>query len=175
MSDREYIVGRDMIVGAAHDYDELGDLMGADPAPRGDVYERGRPAAYARAPEGPRLVREKPRYARQFPIGFTRCQIPPGEVVDIEAKPQVLFRGERLAIAPSIARFFNVVDIKVGKNSQLAATGEMSGEAFSADAVGVRMELDTAQPGIVITLRVENTDNDVARDFKAVLYGTVLD
>jgi hypothetical protein len=87
----------------------------------------------------------------------------------------VLFRGERLAIAPSIARFFNVVDIKVGKNSQLAATGEMSGEAFSADAVGVRMELDTAQPGIVITLRVENTDNDVARDFKAVLYGTVLD
>ncbi len=81
---------------------------------------------------------------------------------------------KRLAVAPSNARSFNIVDIKVGKDSQLAATGEMPAEAFSALAVGVRMELDTAQPGIVIVLIVRNTDTST-QDFNAVLYGTVFE
>jgi hypothetical protein len=36
------------------------------------------------------------------------------------------------------------------------------------------MELDTAEPGIVITLRIKNVDS-AAHDFKAVLYGAVLE
>jgi hypothetical protein len=129
------------------------------------------------APEhGPRVVHNEPTHEkrRHFPIGFTQTAIAPGTVAEIEVKPQVLFRGERLAVAPSNARSFNIVDIKVGKDSQLAATGEMPAEAFSALAVGVRMELDTAQPGIVIVLIVRNTDTS-AQDFNAVLYGTVFE
>jgi hypothetical protein len=121
-----------------------------------------------------RIVKEEPRNQRQFPIGFELTDIAPGDEVDLEVKPQVLFRGERLAIAQSIARYFDVLDIKVGKDSQLAATGPLTGEAFETRAVGVRMELDTAQPGIVITLRVRNIDT-AAHDFRAVLYGAVLE
>ena len=121
-----------------------------------------------------RIVSEEPTHERQFPIGFGLENIAPGDEEDIEVKPQVYFRGERLAIPPSIARYFDVLDIKVGKDSQLAATGTMPGESFSAHAVGVRMELDTAKPGIVITLRVRNVDT-AAHDFKAVLYGAVLE
>ena len=121
-----------------------------------------------------RVVREEPKNQRQFPIGFELANIAPGDEEDIEVKPQVLFRGERLAIAQSIARYFDVLDIKVGKDSQLAATGALTGEAFETRAVGVRMELDTAQPGIVITLRVKNIDT-AAHDFRAVLYGAVLE
>jgi hypothetical protein len=121
-----------------------------------------------------RVVREEPKNQRQFPIGFELAAIAPGDEEDIEVKPQVLFRGERLAIAQSIARYFDVLDIKVGKDSQLAATGALTGEAFETRAVGVRMELDTAQPGIVITLRVKNIDT-AAHDFRAVLYGAVLE
>jgi hypothetical protein len=121
-----------------------------------------------------RVVKQEPQNQRQFPIGFQADQVQPSSEIDIEVKPQVLFRGERLAIAPSISKYFDVVDIKVGKDSQLAATGLLSGEAFETRAVGVRMELDTAQPGIVITLRVRNNDT-VAHDFKAVLYGAVLE
>ena len=121
-----------------------------------------------------RVVREEPKNQRQFPIGFELANIAPGDEEDIEVKPQVLFRGERLAIAQSIARYFDVLDIKVGKDSQLAATGALTGEAFETRAVGVRMELDTAQPGIVITLRVKNIDA-AAHDFRAVLYGAVLE
>ena len=125
---------------------------------------------------GPRVVHNEPTHEkrRHFPIGFTQTGITPGQVAEVEVKPQVLFRGERLAVAPSNARSFNIVDIKVGKDSQLAATGEMPAEAFSALAVGVRMELDTAQPGIVIVLIVRNTDT-TAQDFNAVLYGTVFE
>ena len=121
-----------------------------------------------------RIVKEEPKNQRQFPIGFSLDDINPGDEVDIEVKPQVLFRGERLAIAQSIARYFEILDIKVGKDSQLAATGALTGEAFETRAVGVRMELDTAQPGIVITIRVRNIDT-AAQSFKAVLYGAVLE
>jgi hypothetical protein len=121
-----------------------------------------------------RLVAEEPTHERQFPVGFLQDNIPPGGEADIEVKPQVYFRGERLAIPPTIARYFDILDIKVGKDSQLAATGTMPGESFSALAVGVRMELDTAKPGIVITIRVRNVDA-APHDFKAVMYGAVLE
>ena len=125
-------------------------------------------------PRRKRLVAEEPTHERQFPMGFRYENIAPNDEEDIEVKPQVYFRGERLAIPPSIARFFDILDIKVGKDSQLAATGTMPGESFSAHAVGVRMELDTAKPGIVITIRVRNVDT-APHDFKAVLYGAVLE
>ncbi len=135
-------------------------------------HEQHRP--HMEEPRRKRLVAEEPTHERQFPIGFRFENIAPNDEEDIEVKPQVYFRGERLAIPPSIARFFDILDIKVGKDSQLAATGTMPGESFSAHAVGVRMELDTAKPGIVITIRVRNVDT-APHDFKAVLYGAVLE
>lgn len=123
------------------------------------------------------LKRSEPhehRAERLFPIGFYAEGILPNDEEDIEVKPQVTFRGERLAIPQSLARYFDILDVKVGKDSQLAATGTMPGESFSALAVGVRMELDEAEPGIVITIRVRNTDT-VPHDFKAVMYGTVIE
>lgn len=172
----------------AGEYDGAYTQMGAAPPP--PVYTRGRPqpgppppmmqrgipVAYRGGPQGPRVVSVRPRKQRQFPVGFVAKAVPPGESVNVEVKPQVLFRGERLAVATSIARHFNIIDIKIGKDSQLAAAGDMPAESFASDAVGVRMELDTAQPGIVIQIRVQNVaDDGQPHDFKAVLYGTVLD
>ena len=225
---RQMIVGREHIVGAHRDYDELMEVgADAEPAPppphphapivhhphaphphhhpHAPHAQHGHPAppqvvyVHAQHPAPPhghheehehhehhgrhrggrqvggtRIHSEEPQHERQFPIGFELTNIAAGDEEDIEVKPQVLFRGERLAIAQSIARYFDVLDIKVGKDSQLAATGPLTGEAFETRAVGVRMELDTAQPGIVITLRVKNTDT-AAHDFKAVLYGRVLE
>jgi hypothetical protein len=121
-----------------------------------------------------RVIEEEPTRERLFPIGFIATGIAAGDEVDIEVKPQVYFRGERLAIPQTIARYFDIIDIKIGKDSQLAATGSMPGESFSTVAVGVRMELATAKPGIVITLRVRNVDTG-DQDFKAVMYGCVLE
>ena len=186
-----YDMGREVIVGGPHDYDELlGHAVGADPmAPRPyappprqapppplaryDEGYRRRGNYEPRGTRGPRIEREEPTRSRQFPIGLTRRNILPNETVEIEVKPQVHFRGERLAVAPSLARFFSLIDIKVGAGSQLAAIGEMGAECFSALSVGTSLELDTAEPGIVIVVIVRNMDT-AAHDFQAVLYGTVL-
>lgn len=120
------------------------------------------------------VVSEAPTRQRDFPIGFTRLSVPPGDPIEIEVKPQVLFKGKRLAVGHTNARAFVIIDIKVGKNSQLAATGEMGAEAFSALAVGTQMELDTAAPGITITLRLRNISG-AAEHFFAVLYGAVME
>jgi hypothetical protein len=125
---------------------------------------------------GPRRARQRPAPGplkiREFPVGFVQDGIPAGANAEIEVKPQVRFQGHRLAVKASVARYFNIVDIKVGKDSQLAATGEMPAEAFSSLAVGTQMELDCAPPGIVITLIVHNVDT-ATQDFGAVLYGEV--
>ena len=92
-----------------------------------------------------------------------------------EQKPQVLFRGERLAVPNSIVLNFDIEDIKVGKDSQLASPGSMPSECFSNLSVGVRMQLDTAEPGITVTLFATNNDANNAHVFKSVLYGTVIE
>ena len=197
---REMIVGGEHLTGHSrhHDYDELME-MGGEPAPQRPQLPPQSPPQYGPPQHYPqrqhegygapqhhegqqhhhqqprrRLISEEPTHERQFPVGFIRENIAPGDEEDIEVKPQVYFRGERLALPPTIARYFDILDIKVGKDSQLAATGSMPGESFSALSVGVRMELDTAKPGIVITLRVRNVDT-MAHDFKAVMYGAVLE
>ena len=122
-----------------------------------------------------RVVREEPKNQRQFPIGFELANIAPGDEEDIEVKPQVLFRGERLAVPNSIVLNFDVNDIKVGKDSQLASPGNMPSECFSNLSVGVRMQLDTAEPGITLTLSMFNNDPNNPHVFKSVLYGTVIE
>lgn len=177
---RRMIVGRQQIVGRRSfassgdsDYAELmGYRSGADAAA---PQPYGVPAAYVRQ-DGPTVVDEQPTHTREFPIGFTSlAPIAPLTTPGIEVKPQVLFRGERLAVPNSIVLNFAVSDIKVGKDSQLAAPGAMPSECFSNISVGVRMQLDTAEPGITITLFMNNTDANNPHSFSSVLYGTVIE
>jgi hypothetical protein len=195
------IVGRSMIVGHGPgayrgrdpDFDELIELTtGAEEPAEGGSHHpgahhpgmhhpgmhphaRGLPVAYSRA-EQPQVVEEHPTHTREFPIGFTAANpIPANTTQQVEVKPQVLFRGERLAVPNSIVLNFQVADIKVGKDSQLASPGNMPAECFSNVSVGVRMQLDTAEPGITITLFMFNSDPNNAHPFSSVLYGTVIE
>jgi hypothetical protein len=178
--DDEYASGEDEYMSGA-DISEIMQYASGGPAgptgrpalpPHPSQMRRGRPVAYAEDNQV-RVINRRPTKPRQFPIGFIE-EVEANDEVDITVNSQVLFRGERLAVATSIARFFHIVDIKVGKNSQLAASGEMPAESFDANAVGVRMELDTATTGMAITLRVRNVTAD-RQSFKAVLYGSVVE
>ncbi len=181
MAGRSMIVGRGRshIVGARGPYvgadQDVAELMhyasGADP----QVHAVAPPEAYMRNAGGPQVMEEHPTHTREFPIGFTSATpVGAGLTGSIEVKPQVLFRGERLAVPNSIVLNFNISDVKVGKDSQLAAPGDMPAECFSNISVGVRMQLDTAEPGITITLFPRNTDPNTAHPFSSVLYGTVV-
>lgn len=116
-----------------------------------------------------------PCEVREFPISHSNPVVPAGQSVNIESKPQVMFRGERLAVPASIVANFDIVDVKIGKDSQLAADGTLPGECFSNLSVGVRMLLDTAEPGILIVLRVLNLDPNNPHPYKSCLFGTVLE
>jgi hypothetical protein len=169
---RSHIVGaRGPYVGADQDVAELMHY-----ASGADVHAVAPPEAYMRNAGGPQVMEEHPTHPREFPIGFTSpTPVGAGLTGSIEVKPQVLFRGERLAVPNSIVLNFNISDVKVGKDSQLAAPGDMPAECFSNISVGVRMQLDTAEPGITITLFPRNTDTNNAHPFSSVLYGTVVE
>jgi len=185
MAGRAMIVGaasRSSIVGAVRhggDYADLMEFTGYQSAVTGgDPTPRGVPVAYVRTQEGPSVVEKHPKEPREFPIGFqtpSTTPVPANTTVGIEQKPQVLFRGERLALPNSIVLNFDVNDIKVGKDSQLASPGNMPSECFSNLSVGVRMQLDTAEPGITLTLSMFNNDPNNPHAFKSVLYGTVVE
>jgi hypothetical protein len=158
------LTGRAALVGAAHD--ELGDLMGYSGMPEEHMGIPGQ------------VIDEKPTHERQFPIGFlspVNTPVPANSTQTITATPQVIFRSERLAVPNSIVLNFQLVDIKVGKDSQLAAPGNLPTEVFSNISIGVRMQLDTAEPGITLTLIAQNTDTNNPHAFSSVLYGTVVE
>jgi hypothetical protein len=186
MAGRSYIVGkgRSSIVGRMVPYvgaeRDVAELMhyaaGAAQQPIGDIHQPAAPTAYVRTADGPSVIEELPHHPREFPIGFgSTAPIPASQTGQIEVKPQVLFRGERLAVPNSLVLNFDISDVKVGKDSQLAAPGDMPSECFSNISVGVRMQLDTAEPGITVTLFPKNTDSNNAHGFKSVMYGTVVE
>lgn len=161
---KRHYMGRTMIVGAF---------------PRQSIVGQANvPAAYSQDDSGPGTVERTPRGSREFPIGFESpfgTGVTAGASATVEVKPQVLYRGERLAVAASIATGFDLTDIKVGKDSQLAVSGSLPCECMSNVSVGVRMMLDTAEPGIVIDLIVFNNTAASTLTFKAILFGTVID
>jgi hypothetical protein len=180
MAGRAQIVGRGraQIVGRGPgDYADLMEFTGADPS--GQIPPPAPPQAYSRT-GSPQVVEVHAKDPREFPIGFnssalTNGVVPAGGTSPIEQKPQVIFRGERLAVPNSIVLNFDIADVKVGKDSQLASPGAMPSECFSNLSVGVRMQLDTSEPGITITLSMTNNDANNPHAFKSVLYGTVVE
>jgi len=120
------------------------------------------------------LVERKPQKSREFPLGFPETDIDAGGTADVTSFPQVPFRGERLIVPSDIAGLFSIDDIRVGKNSQLVASGPLPARAFSEVSVGVGVHLDTAQVSQQITLRVRNISGQTAT-FRAMLIGRAVE
>lgn len=157
---RRSLVGRQMLVGAAD-------------SPEGTM---GNPVAYHGSGHLS-VVERTPGEAREFPIGLIALNVAASATATVQTKPQVLFRGERLMLeAVTTAPNFDLVDVKVGKDSQLAAADfNLFGGAFVPTSVGARMQLDTAEPGILLTLVAQNQDGAAAHNFKSMIFGSVLD
>ena len=73
--------------------------------------------------------------------------------IEWRGTPQKPFRGERLVVVINrSALAFNavrIVVITVGTTPQLADIGELAAETFAPDAIGVRLKLDQATPGML--------------------------
>lgn len=124
----------------------------------------------------PRVLEVAPQcanQARQYSLNFVADGVPAGATVDIQANPQSLFKGQRLVVPSNLGIFFELNDIVVANRSQLVSPGAASCVIYAEDAVNVLQEFDTAQPGVLITLRVTNTDVD-DQNFRATIFGAVV-
>lgn len=119
----------------------------------------------------PQLVHNPPTQVREFIIGFGPTPVNANSTATFQAQPQLVFRGSRLIIPSTLANNFVVNDIRVGKDSQAVSANAIPAAAFSELGVGVALGLDTATPGILITLLVSNTTGG-NQTFSAALIGT---
>jgi len=128
--------------------------------------------AAAKAFRTPSIVEVKTVDDLEFPLGFYLEDIPSdGAVHEVISRPQVCFRGERLLIPAKIARYFDIMDLKVGRNSQLVNSTRLPAEMFEKNAVGMRMKWETASVAQDITICVFNRSK-YKRTFRASLVGT---
>lgn len=94
-----------------------------------------------------------------FTLGFT--------TIEFTARPQVPFQPERLLA--SVRRFgtaspgvlIEAQNLFVGRDLQLVELGSFDIEFFAANAFGVRLKLDAAQPGVLISMTLSATPTSI--------------
>ncbi len=130
--------------------------------------------AQRRVQEGAILRDVNPTKAREYILGFDSTAVPGSTSANITKRPQVIFRPERVIIPAAVGVDFQVVDIKVGKNSQFSASGEVPAVVFAETAFGVRLKMDTCQVSMDVTISVRNT-NAAQRNFTAAIIGPAVE
>lgn len=119
----------------------------------------------------PHIVNTPPTQVREFVIGFGPQNINLMSTAIFQAQPQLIFRGSRLVIPSTVANSFLIADLRVGKDSQAVSSNPVPAAVFSELAVGVNLGLDTAHPGIIISLSISNPTG-APQTFSAALIGT---
>lgn len=167
-----------------NDYSVLGDdelariLSGDDEiTPQGvDMNAVRQEAAIRAASRNAVMLKNiEPTHARVFPMGFESPEaIASGDSVLIVARPQVIFRPEYLRVPSDIAGDFAIDDIKVGKDSQFVAPGPIPARLLQENAIGSRMQMDTAQISQEITVGVTNRSG-ADRVFSAGMWGNAVE
>ena len=130
--------------------------------------------ARRRVSEGAILRDVAPTKSREYILGFDVTSIPGGASANITKRPQVIFRPERVIIPSTVGVDFQVLDVKVGKNSQFTASGSVPAVVFAETSFGVRLKMDTCQVSMDVTLSVQNT-NAAARNFTAAIIGPAVE
>jgi hypothetical protein len=175
------LAGYDLVGDGSGDYlvgdDLLGDDILGELYPEADVRRNALVAAAVanrRVAEGAIVKDMAPTKAREFILGFDSTAVPGSTSANITKRPQVIFRPERVVIPSAVGVDFQVVDIKVGKNSQFSASGEVPAVVFAETSFGVRLKMDTCQVSMDVTISVRNT-NAAQRNFTAAIIGPAVE
>jgi hypothetical protein len=167
--------------------DDLAALLGAQRSPwsrrgkvRGGARRRQtgltrRAIAVAKAvkkvEQGTLLSKTPPTKSREFPIGFDSvANIAAAATATLTQRPQIVFRPERIVVPAAVAAFFQITDVKVGKNSQFVSSGAVPAATFAETAFGVRLKMDTCQISQDLIIDVTNIDI-AAHRFMASMIG----
>jgi hypothetical protein len=151
------------------------DPMPQVPAPAQMTPEMANAMAAAMVNRGLIVQNQRPTKAREYVMGFeSPAAVNPGVVTSITTRPQVPFRCERLLVPSDIAGSFTILDFRVGKNSQFAANTAVPARTFQENAVGIRLQLDTAQVSQDLTINVQNIGG-APQTFRASVIGAAVE
>lgn len=156
-----YELSGEEIMGAGDPLDRY--LMGATPR----YQPRAAPRPQARAK--PATVN------RELVLGFDSVtDVTKATSRKITTRSQKIFRPDRLTVGGSVAGDFTIDDLKIGTNSQFLSGDSVPAEVFSNLSVGVKMHMDTVNPGIDVVLSVTNLDAAADHRFNGALIGPAL-
>lgn len=125
-------------------------------------------------PESSANVTSDNSFKKEYVLGFDMTEIPPDQIISVVKRPQVVFRPERVVIPSEIGKNFMIVDIKVGRNSQFIASGDVPGITFSEQAFGVRLKMDVCQISMDVLLVVRNITSE-PKNFTVAIIGPAIE
>ena len=110
---------------------------------------------------------------RRLLSGTLEITVPPGGRAIMTGQSQVTFRPTRVVVDDEAAGFYDVSDIKVGKNSQLVAPHPVSGAVFRA-AVSQCLKMDVAQIAMYLTVELVNVSGKPRRFPSVMMFGQAM-
>lgn len=113
-------------------------------------------------------------HARMYAMGLEPVVIPAQEEVVVKGKGQVIFRPASLYVSNAIASDLEIVDIQIGKNSQMVSAHPFSADLFSFPSSFVWLKMDTYRPGMEICVKARNISNHPVR-CAIVVFGPPVD
>jgi hypothetical protein len=124
------------------------------------------------------IIATRPPIDRNMVIGFSPKihgeKVPPGVSANITVNPQVVFKMKKLIIPDDVAKAFDILDIKVGKNSQFATANSVPAEIFAASKGGELVTTDTCHVSMDLTICVLNKSSEPVA-FRAAGVGEIVD
>jgi len=113
---------------------------------------------------------EEEELDRKLLAGELEILVAPGQTISLHAQPQVVFRPTHLVLDDEAAEWYDVVDVKVGKNSQLVSGDRLPGTAFRA-STSPCCKMDIAQISMYCAVSVVNVSDRPQRLPRAMLRG----
>lgn len=131
-------------------------------------------AASVIARSGKIVGTQQPRREYSQTLPCTALDFDPDESREISLQPQRPFRPEKFrASSTHTAPFFVITAYSIGQDNQFVGPGSIPVDLFSEVALYSQIEAYTANLGNLISLTVQNI-NDENRDFRAAFFGTSL-
>jgi len=115
-------------------------------------------------------------------LSISADEIQPNSTAIIQASPQVLFKATSLSVSPECAPFFDVADVRAGKDSLFVTSTPFAATLFPPipDAAtaeererfdeALRVSIPLVVPGMILSVVVSNT-SDEPRDFRGAFHG----
>jgi hypothetical protein len=148
------------IVGA-EDVGGMYDIVGAPRRGQQRQPAQRHPAQRPRMPGNPsngvRVMTDSPDVMRRQISPIPLTTIAANTTVDVEFRPQRPLRIERLILDGTVVAGVFLTDLLIGAEPQFVNSGAVPVSAFQPTAFGTDLRGNTAQPGITVTLRLQNT------------------